>query len=124
MEKDLKFSTAAEVMEISSGIWKPASVVEEPETVLTQWQVVEVNNPNGSGWDTHFIGYADYEGRVCSAVQTYDPTNRRGITASGRVYELLGKSGHNGDAEYVFKRWLTIYGNPEYRNVTVNYEVA
>lgn len=119
MEKDLKFSTAAEVM---GGIWIPNSVEDEPETILTQWQVVEVENPDGSGWDVHFVGWAEYEGRVCSAVQTYDPTTRRGVTRSGRVYELRGSSGNNRDASYVFDRWLSLYGNPEYRNVTEQYE--
>jgi hypothetical protein len=124
MEKDLKFTTAGEIAEmlITGGIWKPNSVDIEPETVLTQWQVFEVENPDGSGWDTHFMGWAGYEGRVCSAVQTYDPVSRRGVTKSGRVYELKGNSGINGDALYVWNRWLKAYSNPEHRNVSEHYE--
>ena len=85
----------------ATSIWRPASVEQEPETRLTSWRVMEVD-----GKDIHFVGYASYEGRVCSAVQTYDPTNKRGITRSGRVYELLGSSGYNRDAMYVWSRWM------------------
>lgn len=86
-------------------IWKPASVDQEPECLLYDWRVMKVE-----GSYIHFIGYNGYEGRVCSAVQTYDPTKKRGVTRSGRVYELVGQSGYNSDAQYVWCRWLKLNG--------------
>lgn len=101
-------------------IWKPASVTQEPETQLTSWRVFEVTNESGRA--THFIGYAGYEGRVSSPVQTYDPETKRGITRSDRVYELVGASGNNSDALYVWGRWLSLNHNPEHNDVTEKYE--
>lgn len=107
----------------NSSIWRPASVQEEPETVLTQWRVMDVElTPESNEYTTHFVGWAGYEGRVCSPVKTYDPSTRRGVTSSGRVYELSGSSGNHPDAMYVWLRWLRIYGNPNYRDVTGEYE--
>jgi len=96
----------------ATSIWRPASITTEPETQLTQWQVYKVKN-NAGEWDIHFMGYAVYEGRVCSAVQEFDSSTMRGRTKSGRIYELVGTQGFNRDAEYVWARWLNIYGNPE-----------
>lgn len=106
---------------IQGGIWKPASITEEPETILTKWQVYKVENPNGSGWDIHFHGWTGWEGRVCSAVQEFDKETMRGRTRSGRIYELKGSPGLNGDAEYTWHRWLNIYGNPKTENITEEY---
>lgn len=107
-----------------TSIWKPASIIQEPETRLTQWRVfrVEANEKNPA--TIHFVGYAGYEGRVCSAVQEFDKNTMRGITKSGRIYELCGSSGYNSDAMYVWGRWLTIYGNPEYSDITATYKIT
>ena len=109
----------------ATSIWKPASVTQEPETKLTRWRVflVKGNLGEGENKDTiHFVGYADYEGRVCSPVQTYDPTTKRGITRSGRVYELCGSSGMDRDAMYVWGRWCTGLGRPETIDITNSYD--
>lgn len=107
-----------DVIEASS-IWKPASVDQEPECRLYDWRVMKVG-----GSYIHFVGYNGYEGRVCSAVQTYDPTTKRGITRSGRVYELVGQSGHNRDAQYVWARWLELNGltKEDAQDVSSEYE--
>lgn len=97
-------------------IWKVADVKDEPQTQLTQWRIFLVD-----GKDIHFVGYAGYEGRVCSAVQTFDPTTRRGVTKSGRIYELIDHPGFNGDAMYVWRRWLDINDNPPAEDVTDTY---
>lgn len=95
----------------TQSIWKPASVTQEPETRLTQWRVMKVSADFNTHKDTiHFVGYTGYEGRVCSAVQTYDPITKRGITKSGRVYELVGDSGFNGDAIHVWNVWFARVG--------------
>jgi hypothetical protein len=97
-------------------VWQVASVKDEPETQLSQWRIFLVD-----GKDIHFVGYTGWEGRVCSAVQTFDPTTRRGVTRSGRIYELVGHSGFNGDAMYTWNRWLGINGNPPAEDVTDTY---
>ena len=99
-----------------TSVWNVASVTDEPETQLTQWRIFFVD-----GKDIHFVGYTGYEGRVCSAVQTFDPTTCKGVTRSGRIYELVGHSGFNGDAMYVWSRWLGINGNPEAEDITDTY---
>lgn len=110
---------------VRSSIWRPASVTQEPETVLTSWRVMEVELETGSEeYTTHFVGWASYEGRVCSPVKNYDPSTRRGVTSSGRVYELRGGAGMNSDAMYVWSRWLSINGNPNYRDVSEVYDVG
>jgi len=97
----------AELIEATS-IWRPKSVEQEPQTRLLQWRVMLVQDK-----DIHFVGRADWEGRVCSAVQTYDPETKRGVTRSGRIYELLGHPGYNGDAMYVWGRWMSMNGLTE-----------
>ena len=104
-----------------NSIWKPASVKQEPETRLTQWRVFKVKGLK-EGETIHFVGRAEWEGRVCSPVQTYDPTTKRGVTRSGRVYELLGPSGHNGDAMYVWSRWCNMNNIEEVTDITEEYD--
>lgn len=106
----------------SNSIWRPASVQQEPETRLTQWRVFKVKGLPDEAETIHFVGRAEWEGRVCSPVQEYDPTTKRGVTRSGRVYELLGPSGHNGDAMYVWARWCHINNIEEVTDVTAEYE--
>jgi hypothetical protein len=96
-------------------------VQDEPETQLTQWQIYEVQKPDKTGWDMHFMGYAGYEGRVCSAIQEFDTTTMKARSRSGRVYELIGQSGYNSDAIYVWNLWVSMYGNPEVRCVTEDF---
>ena len=84
-------------------IWKVKDISDEPETFLTQWSVWKVDDET-----IHFVGWAGYEGRVCSAVQSYDPKTKCGITKSGRIYKLQGEPGHNWDALHVWDAWKRI----------------
>lgn len=107
--RPIDLAKLAEIVEATS-IWSVASVDVEPETKLTQWRVFKVLAKDGLPESVHFVGYTGWEGRVCSAVQTYDPKTKRGVTRSGRVYELVGQSGYNSDAMYVWSRWYTRNG--------------
>ena len=114
---------------IAASIWRPDSVTDEPEVKLSQWRVYLVKADIDSTGDTiHCVGAAGYrysEGRVCSPVQTYDPTTKKGITRSGRIYELVGPSGHNRDALYVWNRWLARFNPiPEIVDLTDTYSNA
>jgi len=104
-----------------SSIWKPADVSQEPETKLIQWQVYKVMLPGLDEFTLHFNGYtAGYygEGRVCSPVMEFDKNTMRGVTRSGRVYELVGSPGHNSDAAYVWNKWLSLNDVEKYECVT------
>lgn len=106
---------------IANSIWRPNSVDQEPETRLTNWAVFSVDLLGGDP-TIHFAGYTGHEGRVCSPIKTYDPANKRGITQSGRVYELVpDRPGLNRDAAYVWNNWLRINGNPTFTDVTESY---
>ena len=66
-------------------IWAVASITEEPEVLLSDWQVVEI--PGGT---RHFVGYNQSlrEGRVSSMIVEFDPATRTGINNqnnAGRV---------------------------------------
>jgi hypothetical protein len=104
-------------------IWKATSVTQEPQTRLTQWRVMEVcAGFNNFSPTIHLVGYAGYEGRVCSAVKDYDPKSKRAVTKSGRVYALVGSSGYNGDALYTWDRWFANLGSDAtMRDITERY---
>lgn len=101
MASEQKLQKLAREM-IRKSVWPVASVDEEPEVRLTRWQVYAV------GAERHFVGYNQSlgEGRVSTAIQAFDPETRRGVTASGRVYELVGPPGRDPDGEWVFGIWL------------------
>lgn len=108
----------------ASSIWKPTSVTQEPHTKLTSWRVFSVIAPFSGDHDTtiHFVGYAWYEGRVSSPVLEYDASTKRGVTSSGRIYELDGNSGHNSDALYVWERWCDNVHPTVVKDITSQYE--
>lgn len=120
-----QLQTLAELVEATS-LWKPVSVTDEPETRLQQWQVYQVKaNLQNLGDTIHFVGHTGGwhgEGRVCSPVLQYDKDTHRGVTKSGRIYELDGPPGFNSDAMYVWNRWLGMMGDPEFVEVTNQYE--
>ena len=90
--------------------WPIASVLDCPEITLRQWQIFEVQFPQKLNRTRHFVGYSvqDRAGQVSSAIQQFDPKTMRGVTESGRVYQLLGLPGWNADAEHTWRRWKSI----------------
>lgn len=108
------------VISIEGGVWACAPVSERPEVVLTRWRVYEVALPGDTKRTRHFVGYnpQDREGRVSSAIVQFDTATMCGVTQSGRVYELRGKSGWDGDADYTWNRWKGINGVTEAVDVT------
>lgn len=108
------------LISIEGGIWECAPVSESPELELRAWHVFEVQLPDRPERTRHFTGYnaTDREGRASSAIVTFDAATRRGVTQSGRVYELRGGSGFNLDGEYVWNRWKAINGVTDVVDVT------
>lgn len=97
---------------IEGGVWSCAPVSQRPQVVLIDWRIFEVPLSGSAEPTRHFVGYniTDREGRVSSTIVQFDSTTKRGVTESGRVYELRGRAGWNSDAEYTWSRWLGING--------------
>lgn len=73
-----------------------------PETVTLEcWSIREFED--GA---RHFVGYSrdSLDGRVSTKIVELDVEGRTARTASGRRYVLVGPSGSNADAEYVWSR--------------------
>ncbi|AOJ94818.1 hypothetical protein WK22_17655 [Burkholderia multivorans] len=96
-------------------VWKPKPVSELSTIPLFRWRVFELTD--GS---RHFVGIDmfDRSGRVSSPITVFDAVAMRGITHTGRVYELVGKPGEALQAEYVWNRWCELYGVASYSDVT------
>ena len=92
---------------IESSVWSVAPVSEQPEIDLEAWQVMQL--PNG---DRHFVGWnsTDREGRASSTILAFDAGTCRGRTRSGRVYQLCGRTGHDGDGLHTWQRWMRMNG--------------
>lgn len=92
---------------------------QRPYIGLIIWQVIEID-----AGTRHFVGYdiAASEGRVSTPILRFDSTTRAGVTASGRVYALLGPPGHDKDAHYVWGLWKRVNGVKSERDVTDEYE--
>ena len=101
-------------------IWPIASVTDQPEISLRDWQVFEVQLPARASKTRHFVGYAieNNAGQVSSAIQSFDPKTMRGITESGRVYQLVGKPGWDSDGDHTWRRWKGICGITDELKVT------
>jgi hypothetical protein len=98
-------------------VWKSASVDHEPTTTLVSWQVMAFANGERS-----FVGYAveSREGRVSSAVVTFDVKALRGVTRSGRVYQLRGRPGVDSDAAYLWRRYVSGHDDSTWTDVTAS----
>ena len=108
------------VIEIQGGVWKCAPVSERPEIVLIDWHVFEVQLPSRNERTRHFAGQnvTDNEGRASSAIVTFDLETGRGVTESGRVYQLQGRTGFTGDGQYTWDRWKSINSATNVLDVT------
>ena len=94
-------------------LWTFGTVESEPHVRLMDWRVMEATYAdNAEPCTRHFVGSDPYDGtgRVSSAIASFDIQKRRGITRSGRVYELLGRSRGDSNAEYVWKSFCNING--------------
>lgn len=102
-------------------LWKTTPVSEQPSLTLRDWAIFEVEDADGPAKASrHFAGYVNEngEGRASSEIVTFDKISRRGVTASGRVYELVGEPGLTGDAQYVWDGWKRINQIVKERDIT------
>ncbi len=96
-------------------IWKVLAVTEQPSITLVRWRIFETNRE-----EHHFVGYCDenLEGRISSAIQGFDPSTGRGVTASSRVYQLEEPAGYDEDALYTWELWSGINQVQSVQDVT------
>lgn len=102
-------------------VWRPSSVVARPSVTLRDWCVFEVpGTAKHEMRTTHFVGYSveEREGRVSSCIILLDRAGGRGTTKSGRIYELQGPPGLDGDGAYTWGRWQSINRVSEVVDVT------
>lgn len=88
--------------------WSIASINEEPEVELSNWQIVELSSRLWEGRSRHFNGSVNSwrgEGRFSSEIKTFDPATMTGITRSGRVYKLSGPQGVDSNGNYIYNIW-------------------
>jgi hypothetical protein len=76
----------------------------QPKAILTSWQVMQGVDGNGLR-SRHLIGRYEFEGRVSSALVSFDLVKLDGMTRSGRHYILVGPPGRDDDAQWVWSRY-------------------
>lgn len=107
---------------IFDGIWGTPGVGDQPVINLIRWRVVEVTCGRNEG-DRHLVGYCpeNCEGRVSTAITSFDTATMQCTTKSGRLYQLLGESGYDSDGEYVWRGWSTVNGVMDQRDVSFEF---
>jgi|GEM_PF-5294322 len=113
MSKDESFeqqlSAVIADLEKHPNIRAAAPIEIEPEKWLDSWQIFKVVKTNGyeDQFGLHFSGrnYRELNGAVSSKIEKFDPVTMRGVTNSGRVYQLVGLPGFCDDAQYVLESW-------------------
>lgn len=100
---------------LDASVWTVPSPDDEPEIVLKNWKVMQLPNR-----DRHFVGWnvAYREGRASTKIVAFDPETSLGKTVSGRIYELLGRSGSDSDGMHTWRRWMAVNGVKEYVDVS------
>jgi hypothetical protein len=102
-------------------VWPISPVQKRPRVTLTEWAAFEVPlNGADEPWTRHLAGWSceGEHGQVCSPIEAFDPSTGQCVTASGRVYRLLGRPGLCPDGRYVWTRWKDLEGIQEERDVS------
>lgn len=101
-------------------IWLPHEPASMADDKLTCWRAFEALAPGLDGPTIHLVGYVEREGagRVTSPLMGMDRITRTCTTRSCSSYRLVGAPGLNGDAEYVWRRWLRLWSAEVVRGAT------
>jgi hypothetical protein len=93
----------------------------EKHVMIDSWSVREISNDGVT--TRHLCGVVNGEGRVCSPIQEFDPSNMSFTSQSGKLYEARGWPGRNKDAEYVWAGFCKATGvkPADYTDVTKEY---
>ena len=102
--------------------WRSGTIGEDAHIVLTDWAVMQVSLGGADGAVTrHFIGIRGGRpprAQVSSPVVTFDPHSVRGVTESGRIYQLNGFSPVSVAVLATWTRWKEINRIVDDRNVS------
>lgn len=111
-----------DITQIFGGIWRTPGVGDQPAINLIRWRVVEVTCGQHQG-ARHLVGYCpeNCEGRVSTAIMSFDAVAMQLTTKSGRVYQLLGEPGYDCDGEHVWRAWSAVNGVTAGRDVTLEF---
>jgi hypothetical protein len=117
---------SAETLKVClGGIWETPGVTEQPSITLCRWKVAEVTEGPREG-ERYLIGFNqdDCEGRVSTPIVSFEDSTGRCVTKSGRVYRLVGPSGYDPDADYVWRIWQPANNISATRDVSSSYDKA
>ncbi len=91
-----------------------APVKRQPRLTLERWRIFLVEN----NW--HVVAWCveSQDGRVTSPLASFDAARRLATTTTGRIYELAGPPGDDGDADYTWHWWRRRLGAPAVRDIT------
>lgn len=106
--------------------WSAEVVPELPDVYLSEWSAFVCGWTNAANlFSTHLVGYraATGKSRTSSAVVRYDRQARRVMTASGKVYELVGFASPTSDASYIRIEWFSVNGGRYVRDATADFHV-
>lgn len=103
-------------------VWNVLPLEVQPALDLSHWRVSEV--AVGGKRERHVWGWncIDLEGRASSAITKLQPESRTVVTASGRLYRLLGSPGWNSDGAHTWGRWMAINQAADEIDVTAEVE--
>lgn len=124
MKKDLLPGDKFAVGQMVTQTWAREVVLEVPHVLLSQWSAFICGWPDeAKPFSTHLVGYraATGKSRASSAVVRFDPETRRAVTASGRVYELVGPPDPQSDAIYIRSEWFSVNGGRYVRDATSDF---
>ena len=95
-----------------------AAVDAQPLLTLERWRVYETNRG-----DRHFVGYCveTHDGRVTTAILSFNASTKTGVTTSGRRYLLKGWPCFDSDAEHVWSFYTSQNEITETRDVSLEY---
>ena len=95
---------------------------------MSLWKVSDAKHVELRHWclvlteraEIHVTGYdvRAEEGRVSSALASFDVATQTAKTKRGRDYTLKGEPGLNGDALYVLEGWLALNKVPSWTDCT------
>ncbi|WP_341317466.1 hypothetical protein WN982_40050 [Paraburkholderia sp. IMGN_8] len=91
------------------------TVLHGEEVFLERWSIRESDRGT-----RHFVGFdiRRGDGRVSTPINEFDPATRTGKTENGSRYQLIGRAGHDSDAEYVWRIAIRAWGIGSWTDVT------
>lgn len=91
---------------------------KRPRVWLVRWHVMRTNLGT-----RHFVGHSVEDDRayVSTPIVRYDVARRTGVTSNGRPYTLVGPSGYDEEAEFVWCHYVRLWGVTDVVDVSDEY---